>query len=127
MFYIDLNTHYAYASEADGIANSTEGVITLDMADHPSLDLQFLHSDWDTFAIIYSCVQTGAATSTEQVWVLSATPTLSAATQAEVDAYIGAYLDLPAIEATIQDQAKCLYGVDPYKNMARQTLAYKGL
>lgn len=127
MFYIDLNTHNAYASEADGIINSTEGVITLDMADHPSLDLQFLHSDWDNFAIIYSCVQTGAATSTEQVWVLSATPTLSTANQAEVDAYIGAYLDLPAIEATIQDQAQCLYGVDPYKHIARQTVAYKGL
>lgn len=127
MYYINLETNTAHASSAPGITNSTEGVITLDMEDHPSLDLQFLHSDWDTFAILYSCVQTGAATSTEQVWILSATPTLTAATQAEVDAYIGAYLDLPAIEHTVQDPLQCIYGVDPYKNVALNRVAYKGL
>lgn len=122
MLYIDLETNNAYESYADGFANVTESIITLDMANHPSLDLQFLHSDWSTFMILYSCVQTGAATSTEQVWVLSQTSTLTAATQANVDAYIGAYLDLPAIEATIQATEQCQYEVEPTRKVVNAKL-----
>lgn len=94
-------------SFSDGLANSSKSLIILDIEDQPSIDLQFLHSDWKNFAIVYSCVQTGEATSTEQVWVLSAKPTLNVAKQVEVDEYIGTFLDLPAIEVTIQAPEHC--------------------
>ncbi|ETN60996.1 apolipoprotein D [Anopheles darlingi] len=66
-----------------------------------------LGTDYDNFAVVWGCFGVGTTLRAESAWVLSRTPQLSAASEAQVQQFVDQFLDESNLRPTIQDAQFC--------------------
>lgn len=108
-----LNSFEFYGHGIPDVANSA---VDVTFETGVSVVMQFVHSDYLTYAVMYSCQETGPNSSIEFAWVVSNTSTLSPAAYAEVSSYVAANLDADAFVDTPQDYDSCYGEPAPTKN-----------
>lgn len=116
VMYLGVDTLDAYELYGTGIADVPNSAVDVTFSTGLNINMQFVHSDYSTFAIMYGCQEVGPDTSVEFAWVVSSTPTLTPAAYAEVSSYVAANLDADAFVDTPQDAASCYGEPIPTKN-----------
>lgn len=114
--YLGVDTLDAYELNGQGVADVANSAVDVTFDTGLNINMQFVHSDWSTYAIMYGCQEMGPATSIEFAWVVSSTNTLTAAALAEVSSYVAANLDADSFVDTPQDANSCYGEPIPTKN-----------
>ncbi|XP_052863329.1 apolipoprotein D-like [Anopheles cruzii] len=71
-----------------------------------------LATDYDTYAVVWSCFEVGPTMRADSAWILSRTPQMPATAVAQVQQYIDLYLNEADLRTTNQDEQFCC-AVDP--------------
>lgn len=114
--YLGVDTLNAYELYGNGVADVPNSAVDVTFETGLNVNMQFVHSDYLTYAVMYGCQELGPDSSVEFAWVVSNTPTLSAAAYAEVSSYIAANLDADSFVDTPQDADSCYGEPIPTKN-----------
>lgn len=101
--------------------NPLQGLLTLTVPNEPGespsdfeIFQNILATDYDNFAILWSCDDIDDNSSIETAWILSRERQINPAVQSNLDSYIDKFLDRNLLSETEQNQNYCVFhGIDP--------------
>nr|XP_049704849.1 uncharacterized protein LOC110376413 isoform X13 [Helicoverpa armigera] len=115
---------HATVSSTDNSAKLSV-VLNIPGATNTPQDLWILASDYDTYAVAYTCINTSPTNKQVYSWILSRTRVMPQTVQTTVDQVVDSYMDLnyQYYKQTDQSDAGCFFYPEP---VANQPVVFRG-